>query len=137
MHQGRFGLGIGFERRRREDHPRDRGVALRKVVDDGIERRKIAEDGNAPYRLTLIAGGLRQHTDRPDLLDRAAFDGAQQDLGVGGAAENQSGVGGLGTGVMPGTREAEIAIGKPWAAEKDELEDPIEDDGDLAEEELS
>src|SRR5580704_9747420 len=114
MHQSRFGLGVGLERRRRENHPRDRGVALRKVVDDGIERRKIAKHGDAPYRLSLIAGGLRQHTDRPDLFDRAAFNGAQQNLRIGGAPENQRWIGGLSTGVMPGARESEIAIGKPW-----------------------
>src|SRR5580700_418950 len=37
---------------------------------------------------------------------------------------------------MPGARIAEITIGKPRSAEEDELQDPIEDDGDLAEEEL-
>ena len=136
MHQGRFGFCIRLECRRREDHPRDRSVALRKVVDDGIERRKIAENGNAANRLALIASGLRQHADRPDFLDRAAFDGAQQHLGVGGTAEHERGIGGLRAGVMPGARVAEITIGQPRSAEEDELQDPIQDDGDLAEEEL-
>ena len=73
--------------------------------------------------------------DRPQPLDRAAFDAAQQDFGIRGAADQQRRRGVLGPGMMPRPRIAEIAIGEAQRAQEEHLEKPEEDDGDLAEKE--
>src|SRR5580704_11953833 len=61
---------------------------------------------------------------------------ARSSTSASAAAEHEDGIGGLCPGVMPGARVAEITIGQPRPGKEDELQDPIEDDGDLAEEEL-
>ena len=60
---------------------------------------------------------------------------AQQHLGVGGAAEHQRRrrVGDL--GALQRARVMEIAVGDARAAEEEHLQEPVEQDGDLAEEE--
>ena len=136
MHQGRLGLGIRLEGRRREDHARDDGTALREIADHAVEVGEAAENRNAAYRLPLIGRRRRQHADRPDLANGAALDGAQQDLGVGRAAKHERRIGRFGQRVMTRAGIAEIAIGDARAAQEDVLEDPVQRDRDFAEKEL-
>ena len=84
----------------------------------------------------LIGARRREDADRPDLLDRAALDRAQQHFGVGGASEDQRRSGLAGARLLPGAGVAEIAVGDPRCAQEHHLQQPVEDDGDLAEEEL-
>ena len=69
------------------------------------------------------------------MFDRAAFDRAQKDFGIRRAADQQCRRGSLRSGMIAHARIAEIAIGKAQAAEEEYLKEPIEDDGDFAEEE--
>ena len=72
-HQGRFGLGVRLERRRREDHARDDGAALRQIADHALEIVEIAKHRNAADRLPPIGARRRQHADRPDLAAPRRF----------------------------------------------------------------
>ena len=88
-HQNRFGMRLRFERRRRHHHARDRLVAPGKIADHVLDIVDPAEHRNVADRLAAVGRRRRQHADRPEPLDRAAFDPAQQDLGIGGAADQQ------------------------------------------------
>ena len=66
---------------------------------------------------------------------RAAFDAAQQHLGISRAADQKRRRSVLGFGVMADPRIAEITIGKAQRAERGDFKKPIEDDGYLAEKE--
>ena len=112
-------------------------AALRQIVDDVIEHLEIAAHRNAADALPAIGRRRRQNADRPDIGDGAAFDAAQQHLGVGGAAEDQRRIGFRRARMMPRARIAEIAIRHARAAQQHDLQDPVERDRDLAEEVLA
>ena len=135
-HQHGFGMRFRLERRRRHHHARDRLVAP----------REIARSTSSMSSMPPSTGMLR--IDWP----RSASDGDSTPTGQirltaplsmprsstsASAARPISSVGDgvLGPGVTAHARVAEIAIGKAQRAEEGYLEEPVEDDGDLAEEE--
>ena len=134
-HQDGFGPRLGLERRRRHDHARDRLVAPREISDHVLDIVDPAEHRNVADQLAAVGRRRRQHPDRPQMLDGAAFNAAQQDFGIRRAADQKRRRGSLGPGMVAHARIAEIAIGKAQAAQEEHLEKPVEDDGDLAEEE--
>ena len=136
VHQGCFRLGLGREGAGGENHAGNRRAALRAVVHHAVEGVEAAENRNAADRLPLVGRGRRQDADRPDLLDRAALDRPQQDFGVRGAPKHERRIGLGRPRVMSGAGIAVVAVGDPRPAEKHHLQDPIERDGDFAEEEL-
>ena len=89
LHQERFRLCIGRERRRREHDPCDAPARIAKLGHDTFEIVEIAAHRNAADRLALVRDGRRQDADRPDFLDRAAFDRAQQHFGIRCAAKDE------------------------------------------------
>ena len=133
--QQRFRPRFRRQRRRRQDDARHDGAAAGEIGDHAFEIVDIAQHRNAADRLAAVGRGRRQHADRPDFLHRAAFDRAQQNFGIGGASEHQSRrrVGDL--GALQRARVVEIAVGDTRAAEEKHLQQPVQQDGDLAEEE--
>ena len=134
-HQNGFRMRFRIERRRRHHHARDRLVAPGEIADHVLDVVDPAQHRNIADRLATIGRRRRQHADRPKPLDGAALDSAQQDFGIGGAADQQRRRRVLGPGMMANARVAEITIGKAQRAEERYLEKPVQNDGDLAEEE--
>ena len=97
------------------------------MIVDAAEHRNIAD------RLAAIGADGDSTPTGQMLLDRAAFDAAQQDLGVRGAADQQRRRGVLGARMMAHARIAEIAIGEAQRAQEEYLEKPVENDRDPAE----
>ena len=122
-----------LERGRGHDEPRNRLAAAGIVADDVLDVVDPAEHGNVADRLPAVRGRRRQHADRPELLDGAALDGAQQHLGVGGAADQQGRRRAIGLGMTANARIAKIAIAESQRAQREHLEKPVEHDGDAAE----
>ena len=108
---------------------------LVEIGDDAFEIVNIAEHGNRTDRLAAIGRRRRQNADRPDFFDRAAFDTAQQNFRVGGTADDQGRrrIGDFDALQRP--RIVKIAVGDARAAEEEHLQDPVQQDRDLAEEE--
>ena len=132
-HQHGFGMRLRIERRRRHHHARDRLVAPGEIADHVLDVVDPAKHRNIADRLAAIGHRWRQHADRPQPRDRAAFDPAQQHLGIGGAADQQRRRRAVGAGMTANARVAEITIGKAQRAQEEHLEEPVENDGDLAE----
>ena len=132
-HQHRFGMRLGFERRRGHHDPRNRLSPSGVIADHVLDVVEAAEHRDVTDRLAAVRGRRRQHADRPKLLDRAALDRPQQHLGVGGAADQQSRRRPFGLGMAPNARIAEIAIAETECAQREHLEKPVEHDGDTAE----
>ena len=76
-HQNGFGMRLGLERRRRHHHARDRLVAPCEIADHVLDVVDAAEHRNVADQLAAVGARRRQQADRPDPLDRAAFDAAQ------------------------------------------------------------
>ena len=88
-HQNGFRPRLGVECRRRHDDPRDRLVAPCEIADHVLDIVDAAEHRDVPDRLAAVGARRRQQADRPDSLDGAAFNSAQQNFGVRGAADQQ------------------------------------------------
>ncbi len=121
-------MGVGIECRRRHHDPRDRFAAPVIVANHVLDIIDTAKHRNIAYRLTAIGGRRGQHADRPEMLDRTALDPAQQDFGIGGAADHQRGQCSFGAGEAANTRIAEIAIAEAQRAQRKHLEKPVEND---------
>ncbi len=134
-HQHGFGMRIRLEGGRRHHHPGDRFVALGEAGDDVLDVVDRAHDRHVADELAEIGAGRRQHPDRPQMLDGAALDAAEHDLGIGGAPDQERRRGIFGPDVMHHAGVAEIAIGQPQRAQRGDFQEPVEDDGDLAEKE--
>ena len=117
-HQNGFWMGLGLEGRRRHDEPRNRFAAPGEIADHVLDIVDPAEHRHVADRLAAVGGRRRQHADRPDLLDGAAFDPAQQHLGIGGAADQQRRRCPFGPGMVADTRIAEIAIAEAQRAQR-------------------
>ena len=130
-----FGPRVGLEGGRRHDHARDRLVASCEIGDHVLDVVDPAQHRNVPDQLAAVGRRRRQYPDRPQMFDRTAFNPAQQDFGIRGAADQQRQRGSFGPGMIAHARIAEITIGKPQAAQEEHLEEPVEDDGGLAEKE--
>src|SRR5665213_507501 len=125
------------ECRWRQDDARDPRATAVEIGHHTLEVFDIAQHRNASDRLAAIGRGWRQNSGRPYLFYRAAFDRAQQHFGIGGAAEHQSRRRVDNLHALTRARIVEIAIRDPRAAQKEHLQEPIEQDGDLAEEEMA
>ena len=88
--QDRFRPRFRRQRRRRQHRRITRLPLIAKIGDDALEIVDVAQHRNAADRLAAVVRRRREDADRPDLLHRAALDRAQQDLGVGGAAEDRA-----------------------------------------------
>src|SRR5437588_9146785 len=69
------------------------------------------------------------------MFDRATFNAPQEYLRIRGTADQKSRRCSLTPGVITGPRIAEISIGKTQSTQKEYLEEPVENDSDLAEKE--
>ena len=131
--EDRFRPRFRRQRRGRQHQPRHMRAARGEIGDHAFEIVDIAQHGNAANRLAAVGGGRRQHAGRPDFLHRAAFDAAQQHFGVGCAAEHQRRRRIGDAGALQRARVMEIAVGDARAAEEKYLQQPIQQNGDLAE----
>ncbi len=99
-HHTGFRMRLRLERRRRHHHARNRLVAPGEIADHVLDVVDVAQHWNIADRLAAIGHRRRQHADRPHRLYGAAFDAAQQNLGVGGAPDQQRRRGAVGPGMM-------------------------------------
>jgi hypothetical protein len=110
---------------------------ITEVGDDILKIVDAAQYRYAADRLTSVVGRRRKNPDRPNFLHGTAFDRAQKNLCVSRAAKDQRGRGICHLGAMQRARVVEIAIGDARAAQQRHLQEPVQEDGDLTEEELA
>ena len=77
-HQDDFRMRLRLERRRHHHHPPDRLVAALQLGDHGFDIVDPTEHRDVADLLAAIGGRGRQHADRPQPLDGAVLDAAQQ-----------------------------------------------------------
>ncbi len=135
--QNRFRPCFRRQRGRRQHRARDARALIAQIADHPLQILDVAQHRNAADGLAAVVARGRQNANRPYLLHRAAFDRAQQDLGVGRAAEDQRRRRVSDFGALDRAAVVEIAIGDARAAQKEHLQEPVEQDGDLAEKELA
>ena len=128
------GLGFGRQGARRRHEPAHRQAAIGEIRHDLLQVAKPAEHGHAAHHLARLVRPRREDALGRQPLDRAGFDRPQHDLDVGAAAEQQGRRGGGPCLALPGAGVFQVAEGQPRAAEQEDLQDPVEGDGDLAEE---
>ena len=129
------GIGLRRERARRRDEAADRDAALLEILHDLVEVAEIAEHRDAADRLAEIVGPVREDALRLELPHRSGLDRAQDHLDVAGPARA------AGSACWPSrskrlarARVFEVAEGEARPAEQEHLHEPVERDGDLAEE---
>ncbi len=133
-HQGRFRRRLRHQRGRREDQPPDMRAARLAVADHLFEIVEAADHRNAAHRLAAVGKRRRQDADRAHAADRAALDCAQQHLGIGRAPEHERRHRMLAAHMLLRAHIAELAVGDARSRQERHLQEPVEDDGDLAEE---
>ena len=104
------------------------------VLHGLLEVIEVADHRNAADRLAAIREGRRQDADRAHLTGGAALDRAQQDLGIGRAAEHQARNGVAFARVVLGADMAEVPVGDARSRQECDLQEPVEQDRGLAEE---
>jgi hypothetical protein len=106
-----------------------------RIAHDLFEVVEASDHRDATHRLSAIGKRRRQDPDRADAAHRAAFDRAQQHLGIGRAAEHQRGHRLSAARELLRAHIAELAVRDARARQKRHLQEPVERDRDLAEEE--
>ncbi|GJE45244.1 hypothetical protein AEGHOMDF_4438 [Methylobacterium soli] len=128
------GLGLRRQRARRCHEAPHRLAALGEVAHHPLEIREAAEHRHPAHHLPGLVGAGRQDALGAELAHRARFDGAQQHLDVAAPPEEQRRHRGAARARLPGAGIFEVAEGEAGAAEQEDLQHPVEDDRDLAEE---
>ncbi len=124
---GARALGVATRRRNWQ-------AAIAEIGHHLLQIPEAAEHGHAAHHLSGLVGAGRQDPLGREPLDRARLDRPQHHLDVGAPPEQQRRRGG-GSGVaLPGSGVFEVAKGEAGTAEQEDLQDPVEQDGDLAEE---
>ena len=129
-----LGMRLGGQRRGGRDETADLDLAVLEVLHDALDVAEGAEHRNAADGLPALGRARREDAARVQLLHRSELDRAQDDLDVGGAAEEQRRGRRLAGDGVAGAGELQVADEDPRAAEQEHLQEPVEPDGDLAEE---
>ncbi len=80
-------MRLRLERRRRHHYACDRLIEPRQIAYDVLDVIDSAQYRNISNQLSEIRPRRRQQTDRPQPLDGAAFNSAQENFDVGSAAD--------------------------------------------------
>src|SRR5262245_44067116 len=129
------GLGPRLRRqcRGREHKPRHALAPALQIGHNLLKVLNVAQNAQATDRLAAIRQRRREHADRPDFLDRTALDAAQQYLRVRGTTKNKSWSRIRNLHALQRSRIVEIPVDNAQAAQKEHLQKPVQQDGDLAE----
>ena len=124
--QKALGFGVGREFERCENHPRHRHVVVGELAEQPLKLVVIAQHRHAADGNAVVGAARRQDGAGDETMAHAAFHGAQHHLGLGAAAQHDD-RGDIPLAGAAGLDIFEIAVGKPWPAQKEHLENPVEE----------
>src|SRR3954469_3354280 len=110
-------------------------LTVGKIADNVLEIVKPAQDRGIADQLTAIGPRRRQQTNRPQSLNRTIFDAPQQDFDISSTTYQQGRRSVFLSSMTQRPGITEITIGETGGAQEKHLQQPIKDDGNLAEKE--
>src|SRR5262249_12223707 len=123
------------ERRRRQNQSPHSIAARFQIGHNALKVVDVAQHRNAANRLPPIGHRRREDANRPDLLYCAAFNSTQEYFWVGSATEKQCGSRVCNFYALECSRIVEVTVDDPQATQEKHLQEPVKQNGDLAEKE--